>query len=111
MSSQKDCTTGSGPPNGRIWSAPVIMPSTPMKRVSRPTRIAFSAIRTSASASAERARQPEQLGEDAEPARADVPAASTVRGPSRKSLIASSCANAESDGGDAPAATPATIGR
>ncbi len=51
MSSQKHWTTGSGPPNGRTCSAPVMMPSTPMKRVSRPTRIAFSAIITSASAS------------------------------------------------------------
>ena len=72
ISSQKHWTTGSGPPNGRICSTPVMMPSTPMKRVSRPTRIALSETNTIASASASAPGQPEQLGEQPEPARRDV---------------------------------------
>ena len=52
ISIQKHCTTGSGPPKGRIWRTPVMMPSTPMKRVSSPTRIAFSETKTIASARA-----------------------------------------------------------
>ena len=86
---RSDWTTGSGPPSGRTSSAPVMMPSTPMKRVSRPTRIALSEMSTSASASRAR-RAARAAGRTApSPLGADVraPRRPSV-GPARKSLIA-----------------------
>ena len=110
MISQKACTTGSGPPIGRIWSAPVIMPSTPMKRVSRPTRIALSAIRTSASARASAPGRPRICANTARPLAPMSSAASTVRGPSRNVEIAELVANEETIV-EMPCRTPPTIGR
>ena len=89
--SQNVCTIGSGLRIGSTISAPQMMPSTPMKRVSSPTRMALRQITT----------QPRPSASDAMPI-ACVPgipiscavtrtlespmsaARSTVRGPSRK---------------------------
>ena len=54
--SQNVCTIGSGRRIGSTISAPQMMPSTPMKRVSRPTRIALRQITTQPRPSASEAR-------------------------------------------------------
>ena len=65
-----------------------MIPSTPMKRVSRPTRIAFRLIITSASASPSAPGRPSSWAKTPRPVVAMSWAASTDFEPARKSLIA-----------------------
>ena len=50
--SQNVCTSGSDEPTWTTWKTPTTMPSAPMKRVSRPARIALSETSTMPTASA-----------------------------------------------------------
>ena len=88
----------------------MIIPSTPMKRVSRPTRIALSAISTSANASPSAPGSPSSEANTVRPLVATSVASSTVRLPSRKSLIALLVPYADSTVASAWS-TPAISGR
>ena len=111
MISQKACTTGSGPPIGRICSAPVIMPSTPMKRVSRPTRIALSEISTIESASASAPGQARGSARRRRGRSCRCPPPPRPCAGRRGSSRSTSCVANDETIVEMPCSTPPTIGR
>ena len=108
--SQKHCTTGSGEPIGNTSSAPVIIPSTPMKRVSSPLRMAFSAVSTIPIASASRPGRLRSCAVTSRPLWVISSASATVRGLSRKFFTARIVARVESTVASAERTAP-MIGR
>ncbi len=108
--SQNVCTIGSGDRIGSTISAPQMTPSTPMKRVSSPTRMPLRQITTHARPSASEARPiawvPGMPISCAATSRLELPmssARSTVRAPSRKSVISADVPSVNSTVATAPA--------